>query len=607
MSPLGSDIVKYSGLQLAGQQVAQAGKSLGWIMVILGILHYFIKISFPTLAVYSLVFSMSLFILAAYALAQRTSKDKLAILIPMLIFCVWYFIFSGDLSLTFWLWFAPTVFALVALPIFLTKGKSVTPEVLGLLPVLFFFLDVGLLPWLVDRFSIIPTIFLENLMLFMPWWAFFGVMTMPTDNASKGYTNFLINLTRILGVVFIIFTFVVPAIPDLGHESSFTNDLPGIGELNQAAEKYQERAAKTEHPFVSNIACIVAGEYDDIPACVEKRVKKREFEAYCRFEENIKKGTSKFKSCVEEQEKKREKELLVAGRNDQNIKEPTEASFKVSDFFPETQFVATIDDSLNFHYPINFILKNPREQPLHMIFSCNFTASSKKKKNVPGKIEGQALIKAQGSETKTTVVCSPTAPLDGKYELVYTADMQGITTESTLKRAFIGDKDIFWKEEWLPKIKEASFGRSGHLSKGPDEFARINFAFGNFLEDPIVEYKAGQTNIIVSSTVENLGRGKITKLHNYELALNGFFSESTQSDCLGGVDVKLSKTKQKTIPLPTCLISQIPDELQNPEDFVIREFIASITYDYQVTRKLDVQVKKLEGFEETKTEPIANT
>tara|TARA_Y100000310_G_scaffold324914_1_gene387516 strand:- start:25806 stop:27623 length:1818 start_codon:yes stop_codon:yes gene_type:complete len=597
---IGSDLAKYSGLQLAGKQLAQAGKSLGWLMVILGTLHYILKIYVPQFAIYSLVFSLSLFVLAAYALAQRTEKDRIAILIPMLIFCIWYFIFSGNVSLTFWLWFGPVIAAIVVLPIILTHGQSTTPEVLGFLPVLFLFLDVGLLPWLVQTYDITPTILLENLMLFMPWWAFFGIMTMPTDSSSKGYTNFLINLTRVIGIFFIVFTFIIPAVPNLGHETTFTDELPGLGEITEASQEYQKRAAKTEHPFFANMACIIS-DAENLEQCLKDRQQRREFEYYCRFEENIKKTSSKFEACVAEQKKKREKELLVAGQSDKDIKEPTKATFKVSEFFPEKQYLSSPSESLNFRYPINFILENPRSQSIDIVFSCKFKSKTKSKAEIIGNIDvgegpenGRDTIKATGTQTKRTIACTPSEILDGRYQLVYLAEMQNVQSGSRLKRAFIGDKDLEWKEEWIDKIKKASFSKREHLSRGPEEFARINFAFGNFLEDPFIEYKAEKQNsLILSSTIENLDGGKITRIGSYSINLLGFQPQPGQADCLSGFNYPTSKTRQKTIPLPTCLMHKIPIEFQNPTDFIIKEFTAEVIYDYQKERSMDVEVKKL--------------
>ena len=85
-----------------------------------------------------------LFIFSGYALAQKTEKSKMAILVPMLAFVVWYWAFNRNYDPVFLAYFIGTIVLISVLFGALTKGVSFKPEFYGFLPVLFLFLDIGL-------------------------------------------------------------------------------------------------------------------------------------------------------------------------------------------------------------------------------------------------------------------------------------------------------------------------------------------------------------------------------------------------------------------------------------------------------------------------------
>src|SRR3989344_1404469 len=149
--------------------------TLSLALVFLGLLHFGIKHISPELVTISFAFSLGLFMLGGYALAAKLQKDRITILIPMLLFSVWYFVYGSSVDPKFLIGFISVSGLLLAIPLFLTKGESAKPELVGLLPVLFLFLDIGLLPFLIEKFHLPLTLFMESAVLFVPWWALFGV------------------------------------------------------------------------------------------------------------------------------------------------------------------------------------------------------------------------------------------------------------------------------------------------------------------------------------------------------------------------------------------------------------------------------------------------
>ena len=220
----------------AVNQVTGAAKNISFLMVILGIVHYIFRVigASPTI-VFS--FSLLLFVLSGYALASKTGKDRITILIPMFAFVLWYFVFGRNYDPVFLMYFISIFSVVFILPIVLTKGKSLLPELVGFIPVLFLFLDVGLIAFLVENFGLPVTPFMENLVLFMPWWAFLGLLTLPSEASKNDKLNAMINIVKILGVLYIIFVLIAPAIPNVAFSKMTATE---IGQMEDAQQRLKE-------------------------------------------------------------------------------------------------------------------------------------------------------------------------------------------------------------------------------------------------------------------------------------------------------------------------------------------------------------------------------
>jgi hypothetical protein len=582
----------------AVEQVTGAAKSTSFMIVILGIIQYLLRMYYGTNAIIY-VLSLALFVLAGYALSAKLDKGKAAILLPMLIFIVWYFIYGGNYEPTFLIYFASIAIGISVLFALVSKGDSVKPELYGLIPVVFFFLDIGLLPFLVEKLNLSVTPLLESLILYMPWWAFFGVMTLPTESSKEGGANFLINVARISGIMYVVFVLIVVAVPDIGYAKS---ELPGTADFEAAQQRVKAQLPQKENPAYSNLMCIFS-EPTDTPGCVERRQEASELKYICEKLEKKEPGTGAYESCLKEKKEEKEKEKLkVAGASDSTIKEPTTAEFKFSQFFPKLTYAAS-GETVKVGYPTELEIKNPRLQKFTVQVSCNFTSKGKDKESFMGTISGgENEISLTVDETieRNTFVCNPPSDkvLNGSYTLIYIAKIDGLTATSRLQRAFIGKKDEKkdekWKEEWVPKILSTHFSGSNYLSQGAPDFARLNFAVGNPAENPIVE--SGK-KVVITSNLENVGGGKITAVKFYNLGLEKEFS-GADTGCIFGDSSNVhipdtSKSYAKEVVFfPTCLID-VPSVWETLDDYVIAEFKAAAQYDYSLSKEVDIEVKEL--------------
>ena len=573
---------KYAGITSGMKQVFGAAKNVSWIMIVVGMAHYIFMISYGYGAsAISFTLSLLLFILGGYAVAAKADKDQIAVLIPMLIFIMWWFVFGGSYEPTFLIYFGIISALLLILPALFTKGKSITPELLGMVPVIFLFLDLGLIPFLIEHLGLPITSLLQNLVLFMPWWAFLGLLTLPSEVSKNGTVNFLVNLTRIIGIFYIIFIFIAPAIPNVGYDDSF---IPEAGELVEAREKLRGQYAKKENPAWSNLVCMW-DDFQNVKSCVQKRQEESELKFQCEFEEKKKPGTKGFKDCVKQKkEEKKNKGKLTEGTIDTTIKEPTKAKI-----VPDYSRIPS-DHNPEWGYGFEIEVKNPRNLDLKAEVFCNFSKKTGKNKgSFLGKIEPAGMpIEITGEEFNTPFICYPPdgQKLNGSYSLNYGLKLIDMETLSRLQRAFV--KDMSTKELNLLKKEEINKVIKIKESQSPKEFARINFDFGHTTGDPVIEGDP-KKSIKLKSSIENVGGGRIIEIKSYNLGIEGFSFIDSLCVSGGGGDIQVSKSK--LFPLKTCMVKDYPADLKNPEEWVPKTYVASLIYDYEITKKMNLNVK----------------
>src|SRR3989344_2647895 len=263
------------GARFAMDQIGEAAKNLSFLLVIFGTIHFLIRRFLPELSSFSFIFSIVLFFISGYALADRTEKDKWGILIPMFIFLAWYLIYQSNTDLRFLLYFGITVSLLLIIPIAITKGQSAQAIGLGVVPVIVFFVD-NMLSWLILKFNLPVSALLENLLQWTPWWALLGVFLLPTDKP-------VLNIAKILGIMYIMFVLVAPAIPTVGYDNSL---LPTPGELSDAQARVRERLPEGENPGLSNFICIFSAP-TDLQNCIQTRQENSRLTALCEDDQRV--------------------------------------------------------------------------------------------------------------------------------------------------------------------------------------------------------------------------------------------------------------------------------------------------------------------------------
>jgi len=585
-----SQIAKFSLWNSGLDLVKGAAGHLSWILIVLGAIHYYLRLSLgPESSGLIVISSLVLLVVGLYAISSRLSKDKFAVIIPVLLFFIWYVVFQARIDSSFLMYYLPTVALLLILPVLITRGQSIAAEGAGFLVVLVYFLDVGFINWLVNHFDFNLTELMINLVLFMPWWSYLGLFTLPSESTESKGINALIQITKVIGIIYIIFVVVAPSIPDLGRTSSL---IPSVGEFEQSQVEFRQKYAKTQNPFLINLQCIWEGYYKDVPGCVKEKQEEKQLAYICEFQEKVSKTTNKgkdFEKCIKEQRNKKKESLNVAGSVDKTIKQPTKIKFKENEYFPKlvTKKKGEISHT---NYPVEFIIENPREQKINIDLSCEFKTKGGIKETIKGEIKGDKSIISNEKEIRKTIVCQSTEKLKGKYDLIYSSELANLQTNSILRRAFIGKKDYSWKEEWFPKLKATYFSGRSYLSKAPADLARLNFAFGSSVNNPII---SDENFLILSSSIENLGDGEISKINFYHIGLDDFSVDDEA--CFGKKNIDLSNKKIKGIEtLKTCLIEELPSELIQPMDFVIKEFTGELNYNYKITKKIPIEIKVID-------------
>jgi hypothetical protein len=452
--------------------------------------------------------------------------------------------------------------------------------VYGLIPIAIFFLDLGIIEFLVEAYGVTFTPVLQNIVLFTPWWALLGIFT------TKKHSG-LITIAKILALVYIFSMLTVGVAPEV--IDNYQNRLDSA-DISGASADLKSTLPKKENPFVSQMACVFGGGYTDIPGCVKKRQQDSEDKAVCaeKYEVNI--DPQGYNDCLEEQRQARLKpQQRAAGVVDTTIKEPTTAKLLIDR--------KTLPDIYHpqFGFPFEIEIANPRNQLITLDFSCSFAGKSGRE-DVAGevRIEGGSEIVFSDPTFINSFLCYPNSSLEGRYTFQVNVTLQNLKTPSRLQRAFIGNKEPEEKERL--RVEEISKAIPIDKSQSPADFARINFWVGHGQNEVIVEKKPYRP-VHLSSVIQNTGRGRITAVHSYIIKMPEFQILSPQPPgakfgCLQGSSTDFP-FKKKEVRLAFCQVD-LPAELAEVDDWTPKEFEAELIYDYQIQAKTDVTLIKQE-------------
>ena len=274
--------------------------------------------------------------------------------------------------------------------------------------------------------------------------------------------------------------------------------------------------------------------------------------------------------------------VIVTGINDPTIDKRVEYGFSVSEYFPD-EVVYERGSEMALRYPIEFSLETPRPGQTTGEFSCKFTKRGSSDVTVNGAVTPSS-TNFNYEKNELTVICVPEQKLNGSYDLEVSVVLLDLRSSSRLLRAYIGEKDQEWKSEWLPQLTSTYFGGGRHSSQAPNDPVRINFAIGN---TPFVETTDG---LAIFSSIENRGSGEIMEINEYQIEFNGGVDNAR---CLNGFIATEELLKRSRIILPTCFVENLPLELADPQDFVLRETIGYVSYDYKVSHTERIKVEEV--------------
>ncbi len=511
-------------------------------------------------------------------------------LVLVMIFWVWYVFYGGVSDPKQLIYVAPAALfvAIVARGFYakLSKNEPVVSgaagELVGLVPIGLFFLNIGLVEFLQMQYHYQLSTMTINLLKFCPWWAMLGIFTTKKENG-------LITTSKILTIVYLFFLITA------GVETNISPDnfLPNAGDL-QNAQKQMSELNTGESPVVSLLACIMEFDPTNLDACQKARQERAKYEGLCKEARDLEK-------CIAEQQAIEHRAIMVTGVVDPTITQPMTAKFEIGQYFPKT-FTRSLNGPERLAaFPMTLKIENPRMQAFTVELSCKFRQGVRNE--TPGQIVGQNTFEVKEKNPTLSTVCQAPAILNGTYTLVYEAKFPHLITASRLKRVFMAKRDynegpLSEKEdaaltELENKLRRDFSGGNGLPQAAPD-FARLYFSFGNPIEDPIIK---DNQNLILSSTVENTGQGDITAILKYNLLLDGFTVDDSTNLCKEGRNPPLARAvfRQTVIPLATCIITGIPADLQNPRDYERREYVGVLEYSYKVWQDISgIQITFLE-------------
>ncbi len=565
-------------------------KDPGFILFILGLITFLLSGYFDTLTIFFATFFM---IYSAMFVFRGRG------LVLVMVFWVWYVFYGGVSDPKQLIYIAPAALfvAMVARGIYakLSKKEAVVSgaagELVGLVPIGLFFLNIGLIEFLQIQYHYQLSTMTINLLKFCPWWAILGLFTTKRE-------HWVITSSKILAIVY-VFVLIVG-----GVETNISPDnfLPNTGDL-QAAQKQINDLNTGESPVVSLLACILELDPANLDACQKTRQDRAKYESLCKDAKDLEK-------CIAEQQAIEHRAIMVTGVVDPTITQSMTAKFDLGQH--SYDFPKTFTRSLNgperlAAFPMTFKIENPRLQAFSVELSCKFKKGFKDE--IPGQIIGQSTFEVKEKNPTISTVCQGPATLNGTYTLVYEAKFPRLITASRLKRVFMAKRDYnagpLSEEEEEEEEEEAAlaeletklrrdFSGGNGLPQAAPDFARLYFSFGNPIEDPIIK---DSQNLILSSTVENTGQGDITAILKYSLLLDGFTVDDSSNLCKEGRNPPLARAvfRQTVIPLATCIITGVPADLQNPRDYERREYVGVLEYSYKVWQDISgIQVTFLE-------------
>ena len=513
-------------------------------------------------------------------------------------FVVWYLAFGATLNTQTLIMVSIVYIFIVALFSALGKVRHINTPLIGiiaeditsaLIPCALFFVDVGFLSWLNQKFSLTYLVGIESLLMYLPIWTLYGLWH---TKKETGIINFL-KVASVLYVVTILMFGFIPNIPQ------FAGDIraPTVADIQKAKENAQAKI-KGENPALSAVVCAFTEPTNQ--NCAQDRQAASKCKDACGTEKittaavGVRARTKECEDCLAKA-KGLAPAVQVPGAVDPTQREPTVVAIEMSRGADGRGV-----DAIGPFGAVSALVswKNPRTQRFKIVVGCYFKQmEGGQEKNTPGSVV--ETIEVSTKEHAQSVKCSHEQPLmTGSATAVFLLDIQGLTTTTSLERFFVGDK-----KDLEDEIRQKFFPTTESTqSKGPPDYVRLDFEIGQPRHDPIIRQSSPQ----VWATLKNNGDGEIT--HIREALLWGFshLDVIKAHDCsleirdAEGVPILVNplfslpvtqkdKPQEKLISYGLCEL-QIDDVLRSPDKPVPYLFYSKVIYDYKITKEFPLTV-----------------
>jgi len=333
--------------------------------------------------------------------------------------------------------------------------------------------------------------------------------------------------------------------------------------------------------FWDPISCSAFAGTMDYQACMKEQQYHRLCAEYGR-------GTEEYNNCI-----KQKQGLDVEGTIDKE-REITKVELKKPTEFPkiiQKEFAPPIPMQLNIESP---------KKPITIELSCKFKTGSEEFEGEVQPKEVEAII----GEKQQTILCDMPSGKEyqeeKRYTVTYTAKIEGIETESTLIRFFIGEEDL--EDNKQSSLLSLHGLRQGEASKSGEEFAVFSFGIGTPSTNYFMDERLNQ---VIIGNIENLANGKIVSVENIEFnlidgvtptsACQKAFTSSGNSLILKSEAQErlknLKLTQKQKLPLLACNLNIAPN-LAQTTDYLTRGFSSKITYTYEIEQRGEFTVAK---------------
>lgn len=466
-----------------------------------------------------------------------------------LVFAIAAFAFN---YVTGWQFALSFLISIITAVVFFLLAKG-TKEVKLVIPLISIDIVSLMITEYLPTWSIVSTMILVRMLLWLVFAVLFFMYSFLVSR-RKGYLPTIIMVLIIAFATFFAFPYVndVYGAEMLEHQVKYAGAYKQMAEIKEAGYKQvNESVSSFKRTWMAIWRCIIKGGGD--VACYNKIMNPPK------------------------------PELEITGMEDKTIKEYTKVEFVKTESFP-----SEIQQAFPQPIPIQMNAESP-QKAIKIDLSCRFKTVGKEFAGIV-KPKDNYYIK---EPIKITLTCSIPGGFEvaGDYYAVFEARVDGILTESRLKRLFVGENITAERENELIKIHSLE---NKEPSRSADEFADFSIGVGTPLTNPILKNEDEQPLL---GNLINKANGMITGVKRIAIELPEDIGINEEYGCedfrfynnelvfeneekLRQIDFSRIKKGQKILLLGCFL--KIPEYLRNTETAKERSFKSIMEYSYKI-------------------------